>query len=83
MLRGTSTGRELKYQRLAVEVREDVARRLEQSAGRYARYTSAADVAAECVHLYLDLLEWLDGETDKVKKALTRRELKKRTKALS
>lgn len=83
MLRGTAKEQEPKYQRLAVEVREDVARRLEKSAGRHTRYNSAADVAAECVHLYLDLLEWLDGETEKVKKALIRRELKKRTKALS
>lgn len=82
MLRGTAKGQGPKYQRLAVEVREDVARRLEESAGRYSRYDSAADVAAECVHLYLDLLEWLDGATEQVKQGLIRGELKKRTKPL-
>jgi hypothetical protein len=67
------------YRRLRIEVREDVAKRLDRSARLYSRYQTAGDVAAECVRLYLDLLEDVDRDTERMKKRIIRRELKRLT----
>ena len=69
------------YREITIEVHEDVARRLEASAARYSRYRSAGDVAAECVHLYLELLEAADGATERLMKRQISRHLRQTSKA--
>ena len=80
--RATTKQRAPKYRRLTVEVREDVALRLDRSVRLYSRYGTPGDVVAECVHLYLSLLEIVDKATEMVKKSVIRCELKRRTKLL-
>jgi hypothetical protein len=73
----TTKRRPQKYRRLTVEVREDFAKRLDKSARTYSRYQSPNDVAAECVHLYLNLLERVDKATESFKRRQIQRELRK------
>lgn len=64
------------YVSLRVELPADIAARLEASAREHSRYKSAGDVAAECVRLYLPLLEALDVRTAEIRKELSAKRLR-------
>jgi hypothetical protein len=64
------------YVSLRVEVRADIAARLEESARQHSRYKSAGDVAAECVTVYLPLLEALDSRTAEIRKEVIAKKLR-------
>jgi hypothetical protein len=71
-----STTGAAEYVSLRVEVRADIAARLEVSARQHSRYKSAGDVAAECVTLYLALLEALDSRTAEIRKEVIAKKLR-------
>jgi hypothetical protein len=64
------------YVSLRVELPADIAARLEASAREHSRYKSAGDVAAECVTLYLPLLEALDSRTAEIRKEVIAKRLR-------
>lgn len=64
------------YVSLCVELPADLAARLEASARQHSRYKSAGDVAAECVTLYLPLLEALDSRTVEIRNELINKRLR-------
>ena len=64
------------YRKLSIEVREEIAARLEELAQQHSRYNSPADVVAEIVTLYLPLLEELDAQTKQIREAQIRDKLR-------